>query len=122
MSSSLYYPEQASSEGDRFGISRRDLLVLGALGLAISVPRSAAAEPQGQLTWGVHVSLAPDLVRSGRNTGGDHSLHDHVRAARRDGETDAGSGLLGAQPRGILVRFRGRLDLRVRPAQEREIP
>ena len=34
MSSSLYYPEQASSEGDRFGISRRDLLVLGALGLA----------------------------------------------------------------------------------------
>jgi len=59
MSSSLYYPEQASSEGDRFGISRRDLLVLGALGLAIGVPRSAAAEPQGQLTWGVHVSLAP---------------------------------------------------------------
>src|SRR4051794_12449537 len=59
MSSSLYYPEQASSEGDRFGISRRDLLVLGALGLAVGVPRSAAAEPQGQLTWGVHVSLAP---------------------------------------------------------------
>src|SRR3954453_18600202 len=77
MSSSLYYPEQASSEGDRFGISRRDLLVLGALGLAPGVPRSAAPgplgalarapgappppppEPQGQLTWGVHVSLAP---------------------------------------------------------------
>ena len=59
MSSSLYYPEQASSEGDRFGISRRDLLVLGALGLAVGVPRSATAEPQGQLTWGVHVSLAP---------------------------------------------------------------
>ena len=59
----------ATSSGDagtgvpgRHGIpfSRRDLLALAALGLASSTSRVAlAAAPQGQLTWGVHVSLAP---------------------------------------------------------------
>src|SRR5437588_6997027 len=40
--------------------SRRDLLALAALGLASSASRVAlAAAPQGQLTWGVHGSLAP---------------------------------------------------------------
>src|SRR5580765_1815294 len=42
------------------GIARRDVLALGALALAAGVPRVArAAAPQGQLTWGVHISLAP---------------------------------------------------------------
>jgi peptide/nickel transport system substrate-binding protein len=41
-------------------ISRRELLFLSALGLAAGAPApAAAAGPQGQLTWGVHVSLAP---------------------------------------------------------------
>ena len=40
-------------------LSRRDLLALAALGFA-GVPRLAlAAAPDGQLTYGVHVSLAP---------------------------------------------------------------
>src|SRR5438270_631486 len=61
--------DMATSSGDagigmpgRNGIpfSRRDLLALAALGLASSASRVAlAAAPQGQLTWGVHVSLAP---------------------------------------------------------------
>src|SRR5213079_2837775 len=61
--------DMATSFGDagtgvpgRNGIpfSRRDLLALAALGLASSASRVAlAAAPQGQLTWGVHVSLAP---------------------------------------------------------------
>src|SRR6266851_4526725 len=38
---------------------RRDLLALAALGLAAGVPRQAVAAPQGQLTWALHVSLAP---------------------------------------------------------------
>jgi peptide/nickel transport system substrate-binding protein len=43
-----------------FGLTRRDLLTAAALGLAGAAPRFAlAAAPQGQLTWGVHVSLAP---------------------------------------------------------------
>ena len=37
---------------------RRDLFALAALGLA-GVPRRAASAPQGQLTWGAHISLAP---------------------------------------------------------------
>ncbi|HSF02687.1 MAG TPA: twin-arginine translocation signal domain-containing protein, partial [Solirubrobacterales bacterium] len=41
-------------------ISRRELLALSALGVAAGVPALArAGGPQGQLTWGVHVSLAP---------------------------------------------------------------
>jgi peptide/nickel transport system substrate-binding protein len=41
-----------------FHPSRRDLLALAALGIA-GVPQLAAAAPTGQLTYGVHVSLAP---------------------------------------------------------------
>ncbi len=42
------------------GISRRDVLALAALGFAAGAPTTAlAATPQGQLTWGAHVSLAP---------------------------------------------------------------
>jgi peptide/nickel transport system substrate-binding protein len=40
--------------------TRRDLLALAALGLVAGVPRlSSAAVPEGQLTWGAHISLAP---------------------------------------------------------------
>ena len=46
--------------GNGIPISRRDLLALAALGLASGVSRTAfATAPQGQLTWGIHVSLAP---------------------------------------------------------------
>jgi peptide/nickel transport system substrate-binding protein len=61
--------DMAASVGDagirvpgRCGIhvSRRDLLALAALGLASGAPRAVfAAAPQGQLIWGIHVSLAP---------------------------------------------------------------
>jgi peptide/nickel transport system substrate-binding protein len=46
--------------GGATGIARRDLLAVGALALAAGAPTVArAATPQGQLTWAVHVSLAP---------------------------------------------------------------
>jgi peptide/nickel transport system substrate-binding protein len=47
--------------GERALMTRRDLLAAGALGLvAGSAPLLApAAEPAGQLTWAIHVSLAP---------------------------------------------------------------
>src|ERR1051325_1086213 len=42
------------------GVARRDLLALAALGSVVGAPAIArAAGPQGQLTWAVHVSLAP---------------------------------------------------------------
>src|SRR5215469_13801334 len=41
-------------------MTRRDLLGVAALGLAAGAVHPArAAAPQGQLTWGIHVSLAP---------------------------------------------------------------
>src|ERR1700737_3803154 len=40
--------------------TRRGLLVLSALGYVAGAPiASFAAGPQGQLTWGVHITLAP---------------------------------------------------------------
>src|SRR4051794_30764668 len=41
-------------------LSRRKLLALGATAAVAGVPRLArAVEPESQLTWGIHVSLAP---------------------------------------------------------------
>jgi len=41
-------------------LTRRELLALSALGLIAGAPGLVhAALPQGQLTWGIHVSLAP---------------------------------------------------------------
>src|SRR5439155_26479484 len=40
-------------------IGRRDVLALGALGLTLGFPGFARAAPAGQLTWGIHISLAP---------------------------------------------------------------
>src|SRR6202035_2401067 len=49
-----------SSFGDLVRPTRRDVLALAALGLASGAPGMAfAAGSQGQLTWGVHISLAP---------------------------------------------------------------
>jgi peptide/nickel transport system substrate-binding protein len=43
-----------------FDLTRREVLALAALGLSASAPGMAfAAAPGGQLTWGIHVSLAP---------------------------------------------------------------
>ena len=45
---------------DGVGIARRDLLAIAALSIAAGTSKFAwAAAPQSQLTWGVHVSLAP---------------------------------------------------------------
>jgi peptide/nickel transport system substrate-binding protein len=51
----------AQSGSERGRLTRRDLLAGGAVGLAAAaVPRPTfAADPQDQLTWAVHVSLAP---------------------------------------------------------------
>src|SRR5690348_453629 len=40
-------------------VPRRDFLAITALSLLTGLPRLAQAAPQGQLTWGVHISLAP---------------------------------------------------------------
>src|SRR5438128_6491949 len=51
----------ASSSGSATHPTRRDVLALAALGLIAGASSSAiaAAAPEGQLIWGVHISLAP---------------------------------------------------------------
>jgi peptide/nickel transport system substrate-binding protein len=49
-------------------IDRRQLLLLSALGLVAGTPALAAA-PTGELTWGVHVSLAPTWFDPAEATG-----------------------------------------------------
>src|SRR5438132_505624 len=60
MGSPLYRPH-ATIEQNSSGLSRRELLALGALGLlgASGPALAVAAEAKGQLTWGLHVSLTP---------------------------------------------------------------
>jgi peptide/nickel transport system substrate-binding protein len=45
--------------GKGIRVTRRDLLAVAGFGLVAGAPRAAAAKPDGQLTWGIHVSLAP---------------------------------------------------------------
>src|SRR3954454_5979703 len=49
-------------------IDRRQLLLLSAFGLAVGAP-ALAATPNGELTWGVHVSLAPSWFDPAEATG-----------------------------------------------------
>src|SRR5689334_25078087 len=54
----------------RAAMTRRDLLALSALGLVAGAPGLArAAGAAGQLTWGVHVSLAPTWFDPAEATG-----------------------------------------------------
>jgi len=60
MRSSACSRGEEKSVGNDTRLTRRDLLALSALGLVAGAPgRAIAAGPQGQLTWGIHVSLAP---------------------------------------------------------------
>ncbi len=60
MSSTVYRDAQATPLGGRPGMTRRDLLAATAIGLVAGAPAIArAAGPQDQLTYGMHVSLAP---------------------------------------------------------------
>src|SRR5829696_6500434 len=59
-----------SANGDAAGLSRRDVLELPDLGLVAGGPGLAlAAEAKGELTYGVHVSLAPSWFDPAETTG-----------------------------------------------------
>ena len=63
-----------ASHGDRvrigdMAIARRDILAITALSLATGLPRLAQASPHGQLTWAVHISLAPTWFDAAETSG-----------------------------------------------------
>ena len=102
----------------RAQVTRRDVLALAALGLAAGVPRlaSAAAGPEGQLTWGIHTTLAPAWLDPADTPGFItpfmelYALHDAV-VKPMPGNS------YGAVPCRVVVGLRGRIDLRFRLAQ-----
>jgi peptide/nickel transport system substrate-binding protein len=60
MSSDARSDKEAGQRDERSGLSRRDLLAATAMGLVAGAPTLArAAAPADQLTWAIHVSLAP---------------------------------------------------------------
>jgi peptide/nickel transport system substrate-binding protein len=60
MSTSGHYRGPATAAGDRSGMTRRDLLAATAIGLVAGAPGVVrAAGAQDQLTYGIHVSIAP---------------------------------------------------------------
>ena len=52
---------ECDNRGQSIGssVTRRDVLAFAALGLVAGATGSASAAPEEQLTWGIHVSLAP---------------------------------------------------------------
>ncbi len=86
MSDFVHRRHRAALAGDPSGISRRDLLATTALGLVAGAPAIASAAgppngPQGQLIWGIHVSLAPTWFEPAETSGITHfmilyALHD----------------------------------------------
>jgi peptide/nickel transport system substrate-binding protein len=60
MGSSVVNRQKLAQNAKQPELTRRELLALSALGLIAGAPDLAqAAGPQGELTWGIHVSLAP---------------------------------------------------------------
>ena len=82
-------------------------------------PRRAA--PEGQMTWAVHVSLAPTWFDPAETSGIITPLHGALRPARRAGEADAGQPD-GAEPGRVVERVPRRARLRLRPAPGGEVP
>src|SRR5258708_4862340 len=84
MDSPRRHGQVLGSGRDAIRIGRRDVLALGALGLTLGVPALARAAPTGQLTWGIHVSLAPTWFEPAEASGiitpfmVFYALHDGV--------------------------------------------
>jgi peptide/nickel transport system substrate-binding protein len=81
-------------------LTRREVLALAALGALAGAPglARAAGGPEGQLTWGVHISLAPIWFDPADVSGIiTPFMVLHALRARRAGEADAGS-IAGAEP------------------------
>ena len=100
---------------------RRDVLALTALGVAAGALRPAkAAVPSGQLTVGVHITLAPTWLDPAETAGIItpfmvlYALHDAVAKPMPQGKPFAVTGR-------VVVSRRGRTELRVRAAQGCEV-
>jgi ABC-type transport system substrate-binding protein len=69
MNSTPWRSEQTVPDSSSSPLTRRSLLALAALGVAAGAGSAAVAAPQGQLTYGVHISLAPAWFDPAETTG-----------------------------------------------------
>jgi peptide/nickel transport system substrate-binding protein len=82
MGASLSHRGNPGAGGNDARLTRREVLALAALGAVAGAPGVArAAGRQGQLTWGVHISLAPTWFEPAETSGITHfmvlyALHD----------------------------------------------
>ena len=101
-------------DGTAGSLTRRSLLALTAAG-TLAGTNGAVAAPQGQLTYGVHVSLAPVWFDPGRVAGIItpymllYGLHDALLKAMPGKQS-------GAEPGRVVFGLGGRPRARVRPA------
>ena len=93
--------------GSGIQMTRRELLAMAALGALAGAPglARAAGGPEGQLTWGVHISLAPTWFDPAETSGIItpfmvlYALHDAM-VKPMPGQA------AGAEPRRVVVRRR----------------
>ncbi|MGA8192022.1 MAG: ABC transporter substrate-binding protein [Acetobacteraceae bacterium] len=69
MNSTPWRSEQTVPDSSSSPLTRRSVLALAALGVAAGAGSAAVAAPQGQLTYGVHISLAPAWFDPAETTG-----------------------------------------------------
>ena len=101
---------------------RRVSALVATILLAIaSLAGSAAAAPEGQVTWGVHVTLAPTWLDPAETPGIItpfmlmYALHDGMVKPMPDNVDGAG-------PRDVVDGLQGRSHLRLHAAEERPLP
>ena len=87
----------------RYALSFTSVALLLALALTSwAFTPAIAAGPEGQLTWGVHITLAPTWFDPAETPGIITPYMVLLRAARRHGEADARAAR-GAEPRRVVV-------------------
>ena len=90
-------------------------------GIAATEPGAERRGARGPGDLGRSHLARPDLVRPRGDARDRHAVHGALRAARRDGEADAGQ-RHGAEPGRVVEPVQGRPRLRVRASPGREIP
>ena len=94
-------------------LTRRGLLALSALGIAAAARHGARRSPEGQLTWAVHISLAPTWFDPAETPGIItpfmvlYALHDALVKPMPGNAADA-------EPGRVVDDVAGRAHLRVR--------
>ena len=93
----------------------------GARHLTTAIAPPVEAAPEGQISFAVHVTLAPKWLDPGGDGVGHHAVHDALRDPRCPRQAHAGRAQY-AEPGGVVDGVEGRPHLRVPPEQRHQVP